>query len=442
MESFYPHGGAIIFSVGVNHHTAPIEVREKIFLSGQEISELLEIYKQYLSECLIVSTCNRTEIYGVPSNGKLDLELYKDVLINYKSNVKDVNKNQMYELVSASAADHLFRVASSVDSMVVGDSQIYHQVKEAYQIAQKNQSLGKILNKLCQTALHVGKRTKTETTIFEGAVSISYAAVELAMKIFGDIKDKTILILGAGETAELTAESLIKKKAKKIYISNRTRTKAEELLNKLKGFSKFDGEVIDFDNFKQRFNEFDVVISSTSATNFIINYDDFSNVSRRKSGVPILIVDIAVPRDIDPKVGKYSNIFLKDIDDLNAIVETNFEMRKAEIPGVKKIIGDELQHFFSWYYSLQLVPTIKDIENKFESIRNEELEKNANGFSDKEKEAIDAITKNIVHKILRDTVPNLNEVINAPEIPTQENKYNRVSLIRKLFGLEGKKQSK
>ena len=269
--------------------------------------------------------------------------------------------------------------------MVIGDSQIMHQVKEAYQIAQKNQSIGKILNKLCQTALHVGKRTKSETALFEGAVSISYAAVELATKIFGDLKDKNVLILGAGETAELTAESLIKKQCKNIFISNRTRENAEALFLNLSKNSRLEGGVIDYDSYKQRLNDFDFIISSTSSPSFILYYDDFKKIPRRKSGTPILIIDIAVPRDIDPRIGKYGNIFLKDIDDLNAIVEANFEMRKAEIQAAKKIISEELSHFFTWYYSLQLVQLIKEIENRFEAIRVDELLKNTNGFSEKEK---------------------------------------------------------
>jgi glutamyl-tRNA reductase len=436
LESFYSQGGSIIFSVGVNHHTAPLEIREKVYLSEEETVLLLNQFKEYLSECMIVSTCNRTEVYGVPLNGKLDLELYKNILLNFKAGDGSVNKNQLYNLVSTSAADHLFKVASSMDSMILGDSQIMHQLKEAYQIAQKNQSIGKVLNKLCQTALHVGKRTKSETALYEGAVSISYAAVELAQKIFGDLTDKTILILGAGETAELTAESLIKKRAKKIYISNRTVTNAEELFKKLSAMSKLDGEVLEYENYKNRLNEFDIIISSTASSSFILYYDDFKKIPRRKSGTPILIIDIAVPRDVDPRIGKYGNIFLKDIDDLNAIVEANFEMRKAEIPGVKKIISEELTHFFKWYYSLQLVPTIKEIENVFEEIRLEEILKNTNGFSKKEKETIETLTKNIVQKILRNTVPHLNEMLTQNEVPSQELRYNRLHLIRKLFGLE------
>lgn len=440
MESFHSHGGPIIFSIGVNHHTAPIEIREKIFLSTEETIELLNLYKKYLSECLIVSTCNRTEVYGVPVDQVLDIELYKKILLDYKDKDRIVGNDQMFEYVSASVSDHLFKVASSIDSMVIGDSQIMHQVKEAYQIAQGNGSIGKILNKLCQIALHVGKRTKSETALYEGAVSISYAAVELAMKIFGDLSDKSALILGAGETAELTAESLIKKRTKKIYFANRTKTNAIELCETLRGRFKFNAEVLDIDTYADKLNKFDIIICSTSAPNFILYYDDFKNVPRRKSGAPILIVDIAVPRDVDPRIGTYGNIFLKDIDDMNAIVDANFELRKAEIPGVKNIISEEMSHFFSWYYSLQLVPTIKEIENKFEEIRVDEILKNANGFSEKEKEVVETITRNIVQKIMKNTVPHLNEMINENEIPNQQVRYNRLGLIRRLFGLEGRRK--
>jgi len=441
LDSFYTHGGQILFSIGVNHHTAPIEIRERVYLTRDEIIELEKMLSAHLSECLVVSTCNRTEIYGVTSNQVIDFELYKDLFLAFK-HTEGLDKDQhLYNLISKEAATHLFKVASSMDSMMLGDSQIMHQVKESYQIAQENGNIGKILNKLCQAALHVGKRTKSETALYEGAVSVSYAAVELAMKIFGDLRDKSALILGAGETAELTAESLIKKHVRKLAISNRTKEHAEELLVRLAKLSAFEESILDFDDFKNHLNEFDIIISSTSASGFVLTKEDFKKVERRKSGNPILIADIAVPRDIDPAIGKFSNIFLKDIDDLNAIVDANFELRKAEIPGVNKIISEELQNFFSWYYALQLVPTIKEIEDRYELIRQEEIEKNRNGFSEQESEVLEQITKNIVHKILRTTVPRLNELLINPEIPNQEVRYNRIELIRRLFGLE-KQQTK
>lgn len=438
MESFKNNGQPILFSVGVNHTTASVEVREKLHIAEIEIPLLLEKAKELLSECLVLSTCNRTELYGVPANETVDIDTVKELLIDFKKADGIVKKENFYTLHAAEAAEHLFHVASSIDSMVVGDSQIMHQFKDAYSLAQECSSIGKILNKVCQTALHAGKRTKTETGLFEGAVSISYASVELASKIFGDLKDKNILLLGAGETAELAAESLIKKHATKISFTNRTRERAEELKGRLSNTAKIEGSVIDYEDFKNHLYKFDIIISSTSADNFILYYDDFKPVAKHRTGSPVLLIDIAVPRDIDPRIGKLGNVFLKDIDDLNAIVDANFEKRKAQIPIVKHIINQEVSHFLSWYYALQLVPTIKDLEDKYEKIRTDEILKNTNGFNEHDKEELEKITKGIVNKIVRSTVPNLNEMIIKEELPASDNRFNRLQLIRKIFGLENR----
>jgi glutamyl-tRNA reductase len=432
--------GLKVFSIGINHHTAHLELREKMFLSGEETIELLNIYKKHLDECFILSTCNRTEIYGVPVNTEFNINLYKDVFLKFKSADTAVNANHLYDSTGEDAVTHLFCVSSGVDSLVIGDSQILHQVKEAYGTAQKNGSAGKVLNKLCQAALHTGKRAKTETALHEGAVSISYAAVELATKIFGELKEKTVLVIGAGETASLTIESLIKKNVEKIFITNRTKEKAEELFRHHNKSGRLKGNVIEFSDFKKKLNEFDIIITSTAAPGYILNNDDFTNVTRKKTGTPILIADIAIPRDVDPMIGKFGNIFLKDIDDLNAIVEANFELRRKEIPEVRRIIGEELHNFNSWYYNLQLVPTIREIENQFEEIRAAEILNNTNGFSETEKEAVENITKNIVHKILRTTVPHLNQLLKETDIPDQHERYNRVKLIRRIFGLDKQNQ--
>jgi glutamyl-tRNA reductase len=438
LESFKNNGQPILFSVGVNHTTASVDIREKLHIAEKEIPVLLDKAKEILSECLVLSTCNRTELYGVPVNNTIQIDSVKDLLIDFKGANGLVKREHFYTLHAAEAAEHLFHVASSIDSMIVGDSQIMHQFKEAYTIAQDHGTIGKILNKVSQTALHAGKRTKTETGLFEGAVSISYASVELASKIFGDLKDKNILLLGAGETAELTAESLIKKHATRISFTNRTRERAEELKGRLSNTSKIDGIVIDYEDFKNQLQQFDIIISSTSADNFILSYDDFKPVAKHRTGSPILLIDIAVPRDIDPRIGKLGNVFLKDIDDLNAIVDANFEKRKAQIPIVKHIINQEVSHFLSWYYALQLVPTIQDLEEKYEKIRTDEILKNTNGFDEHEKEVLEKITKGIVNKIVRSTVPNLNEIIIKEELPANDNRFNRLQMIRKMFGLENR----
>ncbi len=437
MNFFELNGPPPLFSIGINHKTAPVEVREKIALSPQEIPLLLEKFKDVLDECLILSTCNRTELYGITIEGEPDYSLIKQIFIDYKGPSADIKDEYFYQLTSDEAIQHLFRVTSAIDSMVMGDLQIFHQVKEAYNIAQQNKSAGKILNQVCQKALHAGKRTKTETPLFEGAFSVSFAAVELALKIYEEVKDKSVLVIGAGETAELTAENLAKKKVKKLYITNRTKERADELHTKLHNIVRFDGEVIPFESFTDKLNEIDIIISSTGSNDFIIRYDDFKKSTKKRPDTPMLIIDIAVPRDIDPKIGKLGNIFLKNIDDLKAIVDSNYEKRQEIIPMVEEIIRQETEHFHSWYNNLQLVPTIKDIEDKFEKIRLEELAKNSNGFSEHDSKEVEKITKNIVHNILRSTIPNFNEVYLEDGHSTDyEKRGNKLELIRKIFGLE------
>jgi glutamyl-tRNA reductase len=430
------NGPPPVFSIGINHKTAPVEVREKIAFSPQEIPQLLERYKKVLDECLVLSTCNRTELYGVTLEGEPDFELYKKILAELKG-IPDIKDEFFYLMNSDEAIEHLIRVASSIDSMVMGDLQILHQVKEAYAIAQQCHSVGKILNQVCQKALHAGKRTKTETTLFEGAFSVSFAAVELAMKIYDELKDKSILIIGAGETAELTAENLLKKKIKRLFISNRTKERADEMLVKLKNILRFEGETIAFEDISNRLHEVDIIISSTGSSDFIIKYDDFKKIYKKRSDSPMLIIDIAVPRDIDPDIKKFGNVFLKNIDDLKAIVDSNFEKRKEIIPLVEEIIRQEAVNFHSWFNNLQLVPTIKDIEDKFERIRLEEITKNSNGFDENDRKAVEKITRNIVHNILRSTIPNFNEVyLEDGHNTNYEKRGNKLELIRKIFGLE------
>jgi glutamyl-tRNA reductase len=247
----------------------------------------------------------------------------------------------------------------------LGDSQIMHQIKKSYQIASDNGSTGKVLNQMVQKAFHAAKRVKSETGLFEGAFSISYAAVELATKIFGELKDMTALVIGAGKTAELTIENLLKKNIKKVYITNRTKSNAESLLSGLNEYGSFDGEVLEYSEFKQKLSAMDIIISSTGATDYILKYDEFKDIARKKRGAPILMIDIAVPRDIDPKIDTIGNVFLKNIDDLTAIVDTNYGKRTSVIPEIKKIISHEVLEFLIWYYTIPVLPAIQFIQANF-----------------------------------------------------------------------------
>lgn len=359
------HNHPILFSIGINHKTAPLETREKMALSEERLPEALNRFKNDLAECMIVSTCNRTELYGVTNGSGLDSDYIKQLMIDLNGAHEIVKKEHFFELILGSAARQIFNVASSIDSMVVGDTQVMHQIKRSYQIASDNGCTGKVLNQLVQKSLHAAKKVKSETGLFEGAFSISYAAVELATKIFGDLKDMTALVTGAGETAELTIESLLKKNIKKVYIANRTRSNAEGLLSRLKEHGPVDGEVLEFADFKQKLSEVDILISSTGANEYILRYDEFKAIAKKKRGAPILMIDIAVPRDLDPKIDSFGNVFLKNIDDLNAIVDTNFEKRMSAVPEAQKLISFELLQFLMWYYTIPVLPSIQYIQANF-----------------------------------------------------------------------------
>lgn len=340
-----------MFAVGINHKTAAIEAREKIYVHEREIPDLLAKLSVSLAECVVLSTCNRTEIYGVTTRADLDLDYFKDALIDFKNAGGSVGREHFFGAVSCAACQQLFSVATSVDSKIVGDTQILGQLRDAYAVAKRARSTGKILNQLMQRAFKTGKQARAETNLHKGAVSVSLAAVESAVETFGSLADKTVLILGAGETAQMTAECLIQRRVGKILIANRTTAHAEDLIAKLKNVGKSRVETIEFADFKDRLNETDIVISSTSAPEPILQKTDFEFQTRK-----ILLIDIAMPRDIAPDAAENAAVVLKNIDDLHQIVDRNFTRRMADVPRVKRIIATEMADFLVWYYSLPLLP--------------------------------------------------------------------------------------
>ena len=349
----------MLFAVGVNHKTAPLEAREKLYVHENEIPELSRILRQTLSECVILSTCNRTEIYGVINQADVDLDYYKNLLIEFKNAGDSASKEHFFSFVSCAACQQLFKVATSLDSKIVGDTQILQQFKAAYLSAYQDNATGRILNQLSQRALKIGKKVHTETVIHKGAVSISLAAVKLSTETLGSLEDKAVMIVGAGETAKLTAECLLKRRVGKIYVTNRTNEKAAELLESLQKNHNFDGEAIRFDEFRNYFNKTDLVISSTGASEPIINKEDFADQTNK-----ILLIDIAMPRDISPEVAENKQVILKNIDDLHQIVDRNYERRMSDLPRVKKIIAKEMGEFLAWYYSLPLLPVLQKTYTK------------------------------------------------------------------------------
>ena len=340
-----------LFAFGLNHNTAPVEVREKLYLHENEIPEFLRLVQPHLAECLVVSTCNRTEVYAVTDTSEVDIQQFKDALVDFKGARGLVKDEHFFELISCSACQQLFSVATSIDSKVIGDLQILRQLRSAYSVAREQRTAGKILNQLLQRAFKIGKLTFTETSIHEGAVSTSLAAVELAAEIFGSLRGLNVLVLGAGETARLSAEALLNKRVGNLLISNRTRKNAEDLLDALER-SDSRRSVVDFDKFRDHLDSVDIVITSTGSELPILNVDDFAGTTGRK----VLVIDIAVPRDVSIEVGQLPNVVLKNIDDLHSIVNENHDRRLQDLPRVKKLISQEMADFLTWYYTLPLMP--------------------------------------------------------------------------------------
>lgn len=326
--------------LGLSHKTAPVEIREKVAIAPLRLNEALSFYRQLApvttSEIALLSTCNRTEIYSVStdySNAYQFLEEY------FK--IKRVELLPfLYQISGSKAVEHLMRVASGLDSMIVGEGQVLGQVKTAWQAAREMATSGSLLNSVLNRAISCGKRSRTETKISQGAVSVGAAAVELARKIFGQMEMKQVLIIGAGKMSEIAATLL---KSQVVFVANRTFARAEELAKKI------GGQAIHFADLDNYLATCDIVISSTGSPHFIINRSRLENIIERRSGSPLFLIDIAVPRDIDPKVGELPSVYLYDIDDLNSIAAENIRARQSEVPKVERIIEEERMNFLKWH---------------------------------------------------------------------------------------------
>lgn len=329
-----------------------MEFRERVYVQDAEIPALLDRLRETLDEAVVISTCNRMEIYGVTTRTDLGIDYYKDLVIDFKNAREFVRREDFFGMISCAACQQLFRVTTSLDSKIIGDMQILGQVRDSFHIAESHESTGKILNQMFQRGFKLGKQVRTETNLQKGAVSISSAAVELASSEFSTLADRTVLIVGAGSMARLTLECLAKKKVGRILLTNRTRARAEELLESVCGDDPgVSASVVDFGRFRQMLPETDIVISSTSSPIPVIEASDLAGTERR-----ILMIDIAVPRDVAPNVAECENVELKNIDDLNAIVDKNHRRRMSDLPRVQQMLMREMSEFLIWYYSQPLLP--------------------------------------------------------------------------------------
>ncbi len=393
-----------IIGISINHRTAPVKVRENLTLSKDEIIKFIPNLKEdLLASGFVLSTCNRTEIFGVPADGDFIHNQLIERLIEFKP-VEGIGKELFNKYFSCSAVRHIFSVAAGIDSMIIGDSQILGQTREAFLLSEEMNFVDPVLKRVFDATLKVGKRAIKETAIGEGAVSVSYAAVQVVEKIFSNLEAKEALVIGAGETAELAAVHLRDKGIGSITITNRTLEKAVALSEKVHGF------VLPFDQYKENLHKFDVIVSATSATNYLIEFADVKAMMKKRRGSPAALIDIAVPRDIDPKAAKIENVFYNDIDSLNQIVDANIKKRQAEIPTVQNIILEEMNNLLAWYNTLEIVPTIKGVRSFFEEIRRDELIKIKHKVTEEDYAKIEDMTRRLIGRLLHNPTIKLREL--------------------------------
>jgi glutamyl-tRNA reductase len=415
--------------VGMSHKTAPIEVREQVSIPEDQIPGCLAelMVSPEIQEGMILSTCNRTEVLVGGNHVHHCVDGIKDLLLNKSSLGRHELGEYLYVLTGEDAISHVFKVTSSLDSMVIGEPQILGQVKDAYRMAVDSGTCGPILNKLLHSAFRVAKRIRTDTGIGRNAVSVSYAAVELARNIFESIVEKTIFLIGAGDMVELAARHFVQQGVKRILITNRTFSRTESLA------VEFGGEAIPFEEFRERLSEADIILSCTGAQGYIMDVDDVKRTLKLRKNRAIFIIDIAVPRDIDPHVNQLENAYLYDIDDLENVVDRNLAHRNQELKRGNIIVDREVRQFKGWMQSLEITPTIKEIREKAERIRQQELKKtlaHLRHLDRAEQESLESMTRSIVNKILHPTIMHIKKEggVNGQKV--------YVDVARKLLGLD------
>lgn len=424
-----------ILLIGLSHRSAPLEVRERLWFPPSSLTESLRSLMEVegIEEGMILSTCNRTEILGVAGNredGFLGLDAF---LERQKKFSKEEVGRYCYRYTGKEAVRHVFRVASSLDSMVVGEPQILGQVKEAYQKSCETRTVGPILDHLLRKALSAAKRVRTDTEIARNPVSISYAAAQLARQIFDDLSNRSILLVGSGRMSELAGRYLIGDGVREVYVANRTYEKAVKMAR------KHHGTPIRFDQFFDYLRKVDVVLTSTAAPHWIIKKDDLPGLMRQRRSRPIFFIDIAVPRDVEPSVNEIENVYLYGIDDLQSVVDVNMEQRRREASHGEQILEKEVGSFQAWLLSRDLSPTIVAFREQLHSIRKKEIRKyrkRLGPLSQQQEQTMEEMSAAIVNKILHHPIQWLKRSSGEPDA------LQFGALLKRLFAISDPQETK
>lgn len=415
--------------VGLNYKTAPVEIREKLSFIESELPKAMEALQKEKSilENVIVSTCNRTEIYAVVDQLHTGKYYVKKFLSKWFDIPIEDFSSHLFIREEDGALEHLFKVTAGIDSMVLGETQILGQVRKSFLDGQEIGTTGTVYNQLFKQAVTFAKRAHSETAIGENAVSVSYAAVELAKKIFGTLKHKHVAILGAGKMGELAIQNLYGSGVGKVTVINRTFEKAESLA------AKFDGEARSMKELQCSLLEADILITSTGATDYVIDYGLMEFVEKLREGRPLFMVDIAVPRDIDPRVGDLPNVFLYDIDDLQGIVEANLAERQRAANEITDMIHYEIVQFKDWFATLGVVPVISALRKKASRIQEEtmaSIENKMPNLTERERKVLSKHTKSIINQLLKEPI------LQAKELANSSNANEQLRLFQQIFGIE------
>ena len=415
----------MIVVVGLNHQTAPVAVREAFAFPKERLPEALARVREDagLGEAMILSTCNRVEVYGRSAEGAT--AAVAAFLARYHGCDLAALEPHIYRLEGEAAVRHAFRVAASLDSMVMGEPQILGQVKEAYEAAEKAGALGSVLNALRNRSVAAAKRARTETAIGRNAVSVSHVAVELARKIFGELHQRAVLLVGAGKMSEVAARQMVRDGARATVLGGRTFEKAEQLASAL------GGRAAPFEALRSELARADIVISGTGAAGVVIHRDDVEAAQAARRGRPLFLIDIAVPRDVAEDAGKVPGVFLYDLDDVKQVAEANLRERKKEAAAAEGILEHEIREFLEWRRSLEVVPLLVELRRRADEIRKAEIEKarkRLGPLTPEQESALEAATAAIVNKLLHGPTVHLKQMAGNGQA-------EHVGFIRKLFGL-------
>lgn len=418
--------------IGVNHQTAPVEVREQFAIPEARLPEAVKRLASHpeVEEAMIVSTCNRVELVARTKNGQADI---RDCMQELYGIDPTPYRKHLYEYRDRDAIKHVFRVASSLDSMVVGEPQILGQVKEAYATARAVGAIDSQLDALLSRAFAVAKRVRTETAIATSAVSVASVAVDLAQKIFGNLDGKSVYLVGAGKMCELAARHLLAHGAKKIYVGNRTLERAAAMAK------KFNGEAIPFERLYDTVDLADIVISSTGAPHTIFRKEHGEKFLSKRRNRPMFFIDIAVPRDVDQEMNKLDGIFVYDIDDLQQVVTSHISDRKFEADRAEAIVENEVEKFLARLQTLDVVPTIVSLQEHLETVRQAEIDRlrgRLGTLTPEQEMAVDALTKGIINKIMHTPITTLKTAARESSEATTV-----IDLVRKLFNLREVKKA-